>query len=1804
MIKPRLNPFARALLALALPGTAFATPTGGEVVSGDITITNPDPTTTQVDQGSHTGIINWQGFSVGSDEWVLFNLPNSSASILNRVVGGNPSEILGHIQSNGRVFLLNPNGVLFGAGATVDVGSLFASTFNISDSDFLAGHYTFVGDGSQAGVENAGSIHVADGGFAVLSAEQVRNSGLIQARLGNVELASGSSLTMDLDGNGLINLEVTGDALSQMAGVSNVGEILADGGRVAMTARVARQLAGTVVNNTGLIRAGGITEDAGGIVLTASGGDIVQDGTLDVSASAGHDAGSVSIAGDGDVTLTGNSQILATGDSGGNVRAYAGGTLTFAQGAAIDVARQSADGAGGQAELSGAGHVRIRSTDVNLGDYGRLVIDPTDLVIGEDDSADLLVSDLETMLQTGASTATIDIVASNSIFVLDIADDEINGQTAAGGTGASLLLGIGFEDGGFFRGTDGSIDFQSSGDSILVDGGISIYSGSNSGSINVGSLTGGGNIVVEGANNVTVGNVTTSLTAGAIDIASLGGSVTSGDLRGLSVAVDAGNGVADVGFVRAGTGGATITSENTDTSDDGSGLIGGVFVDGVTSDGGVTLTASDADNKGAGLGVTSTAAIKGQGAISIGADSGNVSVVDVKTDTSGTVNTASIDIGAVKGTVSTGNLDALAGVGGASVNVSALGDLTVEGHASVEGGGGSGTPESDYIASLVLSSGGAVQVNGNVTVTGNSVSSFVEGDTFSRSSDEGSALFQVQGTSISLLGDVDVTGVGDAIGLLQSSGDITITGTTTLASSIASIDTTSFSGTGTTTVSRGGQAQLVLFDTSGAGTVSTGDIHITGPNASILALGGLLRIGAGSASGPNPDALTVTALDSGGEGGTFYSVSENDTTVVTSTLGIADVSLQAIGDGDSSNTALILNGNLRVSGPLAGAKLVSQNGITIGGGAFVTGTGFQIDGDFSRLPNEQAIDALGLPIPSLDNGFVSWGAANLELTSAAGFVSVDGITVEGIGLAHVSVLTESAGLGDVAITANDGEVEGSYTRFENIGGDTYSVTHRIDNGTNGGHARYGSAEFDLGFTGTSASLDSLTMAGLSNQAGILGTGAVTIAGGITLTGAAAGNAPTVRERVSYQAVDGGTAPAIANTTTTFTGGLNVFGVGVAGQAPSSFTSGAIHISGAGITGLAIVAGSTNTGLIDLSATAGSLTSNDWVHNSGIGQGQTVRDTLGDVLVSLGTAGSQANIGKLTVGASGDVFLGVQAVSSGAVSITAGGALLGVAPDELISLANPIDATIPDEPAGGRTGGGTQRLGTKADQVLQATSLTGTTVTVNFSEDSELDDLSLTARNGAVTLDGHGAVLSIDGGAGALALSGRTATIANATIAADTLAVTASGAVVPSGATLLLSGVNYGGTGLTLTAANGNVSVADSNIAVDSVTIGSGGATSITDTFLGGDLALTSGGAVTVDDTSLEGDLGTITAAGNIGITGLSLILYGDSFDATSTGGGISVQDSSIGVTGTRALGTGNVTLDAALDVLISDAGIQGGDVTLTGRNVQLRNNSVIGATNLLLIAKNGAVDDGGQDFTIDAASLGVSATTQISLTAGHMNVGTGQTTLGGDAALIAELIRRGLPVPDTTSPNASFLAPTVGIAGLTLAGDYLFLQGNTVTAAFFAPNDLTLQFVPDSPTATLGLENAPANNEDVNVNVQQNFPGLSSPTVIIGSTSYNGDIFVGEDGAVIPPPGTDLVLVTNGNIHTPSKIQSTGTVTTIGTVIEEPPPEVTPPNDEVIAVQNDPTPTGTPDVPTLPPPGTEDDLIDQTTDTGPTLVCQ
>ncbi|WP_123725838.1 filamentous hemagglutinin N-terminal domain-containing protein, partial [Pseudomonas protegens] len=195
-----------SLLALTGLPSAFALPTGGVVVSGSADILTQGPNMS-INQHTDKLITNWNDFSVQANQSVNFNQPTSTSIALNRVVGVNGSNIQGQINANGRVFLINPNGVVFGQGSQVNVGGLVATTRNISDADFKAGNYKFSGTAATE-VVNRGSIIAADGGSVALLGAKVRNEGTINAQNGRVALAAGNGFTVSFDDNQLLDLHV------------------------------------------------------------------------------------------------------------------------------------------------------------------------------------------------------------------------------------------------------------------------------------------------------------------------------------------------------------------------------------------------------------------------------------------------------------------------------------------------------------------------------------------------------------------------------------------------------------------------------------------------------------------------------------------------------------------------------------------------------------------------------------------------------------------------------------------------------------------------------------------------------------------------------------------------------------------------------------------------------------------------------------------------------------------------------------------------------------------------------------------------------------------------------------------------------------------------------------------------------------------------------------------------------------------------------------------------------------------------------------------------------------------------------------------------------------------------------------------------------------------------------------------------------------------------------------------------------------------------------------------------------------
>ena len=402
--------------------SANALPTGGQVTSGSATLTYSS-NKLQIDQGTNKAILQWDGFSIGSNAWVNFTQPSASSVALNRVTGTNPSEIFGRLTANGQVFLSNPNGVLFAPGASVDVGALFATTLSIADRDFLAGRYNFYNAGGAGSVVNQGVITAT--GYAALAGPQVRNDGIIVARAGTVALAAGERVALDMVGDGLIKVSV--DQAAMNASAINTGRIEADGGNVVLTARSANALLDTVVNNTGIIRAKSLVERNGEIVLDGgSAGVVANSGTLTVAGTdAGATGGTVKVLGD-KVALFSGTRIDASGDAGGGsvnvggnyqgqgplqnasqtivardaaikadaiTRGDGGSVVVWSNEAtqfygSISVRGGAESGNGGSVEVSGKHWLNYKgTTDARAlnGKTGMLLLDPDDLTIVHDD---------------------------------------------------------------------------------------------------------------------------------------------------------------------------------------------------------------------------------------------------------------------------------------------------------------------------------------------------------------------------------------------------------------------------------------------------------------------------------------------------------------------------------------------------------------------------------------------------------------------------------------------------------------------------------------------------------------------------------------------------------------------------------------------------------------------------------------------------------------------------------------------------------------------------------------------------------------------------------------------------------------------------------------------------------------------------------------------------------------------------------------------------------------------------------------------------------------------------------------------------------------------------------------------------------------------------------------------------------------------------------------------------------------------------------------------------------------------------
>lgn len=317
-----------------------AMPEGGVVRSGSGSVTQNGKEMT-IRQDSGRLAMDWTGFSVGKDETVRFQQPGKDALALNRVTGNQQSVIDGSLLSNGHVLLVNPNGVVIGKNASIDVGGLVASTAQVKDN-FMKEFGNSTGAFSLGGVSdgkiiNEGTIQ-AEGGLVALHAAKVENSGTISNTGGSAVLAAADTLTLTPDADGKLNFIVDGKAAE--ASALNKGAITADGGTIVMTADSASDVMSTVVNNSGTLQARTLRKNEKGQILLEGGdkGQVEVSGTLDASGTEeGQSAGNIKVIGEKSIVHDG-ANLLARGNVDGGKIETSGDVLNLGDNLAIDAA--------------------------------------------------------------------------------------------------------------------------------------------------------------------------------------------------------------------------------------------------------------------------------------------------------------------------------------------------------------------------------------------------------------------------------------------------------------------------------------------------------------------------------------------------------------------------------------------------------------------------------------------------------------------------------------------------------------------------------------------------------------------------------------------------------------------------------------------------------------------------------------------------------------------------------------------------------------------------------------------------------------------------------------------------------------------------------------------------------------------------------------------------------------------------------------------------------------------------------------------------------------------------------------------------------------------------------------------------------------------------------------------------------------------------------------------------------------------------------------------------------------------------
>ncbi|MBI4861337.1 MAG: filamentous hemagglutinin N-terminal domain-containing protein [Candidatus Riflebacteria bacterium] len=597
---------------------ARANPTGGVVVAGSATIDQTNPAITTIQQGTDRAIINWQSFGNQANEAIRFAQPSDLAVTLNRVTGVDPSVLAGSLSANGHVFLVNPNGILFGPTARVDVGALTASTLSIGDDDFMNGRIALTQDTTRqpASIVNQGRITAKDRGMVTLVAPLVSNEGKIVANLGQVTLAAGKRAVVNLDGQGLINVA------------------LDDGerGDVMLSPDAAGDVVRQVVNHPKIVEAGAVEERDGKVFLKGAEGVAINSGEIEARGASDADGGRVTIDSTQTTVLAPGSSVSASGQGqssdGGTIMALSRGRTIFAPRAKLESCGGET-GDGGFIEVSGKDAVTVDGqvdTTAPAGKTGTFYIDPLWLTIinggpgtGDQDVnlPDIFFADANTALNTVSEVSLQNLGAGTNIILEAIGTLTLN-NLADNNLTLSLNSNI------TLRTQNGAITFQDTADAIV---------GSGTGTI---TITAGSNLGAVAP--ITIGSLTTA--TGGID-------VTAGSGDGA---------IAPISVQTLTTAGGAISL----TSGSGTGASGGITTNGVLTSTGGAITMTSGSGAGASGGITTVGDVNSAGGaiqLSSGTGAGATGAITTGNMTSGNAN-ITLTAGTSGGNVAIGTLNA------------------------------------------------------------------------------------------------------------------------------------------------------------------------------------------------------------------------------------------------------------------------------------------------------------------------------------------------------------------------------------------------------------------------------------------------------------------------------------------------------------------------------------------------------------------------------------------------------------------------------------------------------------------------------------------------------------------------------------------------------------------------------------------------------------------------------------------------------------------------------------------------------------------------------------------------------------------------------------------------------------------------------------------------------------------------------------------------------------------------------------------------------------------------------------------